>query len=59
MYLGTVALARYATSLTSPLAGPVGLFDPPVPIDPFNLCLMVPRFRFKSVPIALGTVFGE
>ena len=60
VYFGTLALTRFAISLASPLAKPVGVFDlPPIPIETFNLCLMIPQFKFRLVPFTLATVFGE
>jgi len=38
----------------------VGYLDlPPIPIETFNLCLMLPRFQFKLVPYTIATVFGD
>ena len=55
-------MARYATSLVSSLANPVGLFDLPqipIPLDTFDACLVIPKFRIRLAPNSIATVFGE
>ena len=60
VYFGTLALARLAVSLASAFARPVAFVDlPPIPIDAFNFCPVVPNLQFKLVPNAIGTAFGE
>jgi len=60
VYFGTLALARLAVSLASSFARPVAFVDlPPIPIDAFNFCPVLPNLQFRLVPNALGTVFGK
>jgi len=60
MYLGSLALAKYAMSMAAPFSNPPELVEPPlIPIDGFNQCVVLTHYRFKEVPTVLGTVFGE
>ena len=60
VYFGTLALARLAVSLASSFVRPVAFVDlPPIPIDAFNFCAVVPQLQFRFVPNAVGTAFGE
>ena len=62
LYFGSLAATKFATFFISSLSNPVGLFDLPkipIPLDTFNACLVIPKFRIKLVPNSLATAFGE
>jgi len=59
-YFGTLALLRLILSLLSNLLAPVTVLDvPPLPVDTSNLCPIDLRLKFRLVPFAIATTFGE
>jgi len=55
-----MALARLVLSLAACFLRPVEFLDlPPIPIDAFNMCPIVPRYELRYATGAVGTVFGE
>lgn len=59
-YFGTLVLARLTVSLASSFVQPVIFTDlPPIPINTFGFCPIVAHLRFRLIPSAIGTAFGE
>jgi len=59
VYFGALALTELVVSLASFLPHETVVRPTPIPLDVFNLCATLTPLLFKSVPIAIGTAFGE
>ena len=59
VYFGALALTKFVVSLASFLPHETVVDPPPIPLEVFKMCATLTPLPFKSVPIAIGTVFGE
>ena len=59
VYFGSLSLTRLVVSLVSYLQPVTFLLLPPIPLDIFKMCTFITHPRFKLVPVAIASVFGE